>query len=175
MIRWGLSVSHPPCRPPGRPPSHPSHTACGTCGGSLRRRWKAWKVGRAGRGRARGGRCRPSLALPPSPGLGARTALNRGFRLMRLGCHGRTHWAPAPEALSLRPPRVKARHAVPPQIASRLRSRRLVREPPALPAPAMRTDLDPVRPAGPQGKQRLRRAPRCDAHRTRRLSSGRRR
>lgn len=126
----------------------------------------------AGRGE---GVTAPALALPPRPGLRGQTACFQKPWLQQNRCHGRTHWAPAPEALSLRPPRVKARHAVPPQIASRLRSRRLVREPPALRAPALRTDLDPVRPAGPQGKQRLRRAPRRDAHRTRRLSSGRRR
>lgn len=74
----------------------------------------------------------PALALPPRPGLRGRTACFQEPWLQQNRCHGRTHWAPAPEALSLRPPRVKARHAVPPQIASRLRSRRLVREPPAL-------------------------------------------
>ncbi len=180
MIRWGLSVSHPPCRPPGRPPSHPSHTACGTDGGSLRRRWKAWKggarrsrpgegralprlptpptppagltagpsggggrrgkAGRAGLGRARGGRCRPSLALPRArrsrPGEGrALPPLPRAPSQPRAGRPDRPgSGVPADarrlpgahargpcsrRAWPLRAGRVKARHAASPQIASR--------------------------------------------------------
>ena len=55
-----------PCRPPGRPPSHPSHTACGTFVGSLRRRWKAWKGGalRVSAGRGEGAAAPPSRSLP---------------------------------------------------------------------------------------------------------------
>ena len=147
MIRWGLSVSHPPFRPPGRPPSHPSHTACGTDGGSLRRRWKAWKGGRAGRGRARGGRCRPSLALPPSPGLGARTARDRLSRRKRAGCPGRTRGALAPGGRGPSAPDASRRATRHPHKSPR-GARRLVGMAPPPASAAPRSGLDPTAAAG---------------------------
>ena len=79
----------------GRPPSHPSHTACGTSGAPPTA-WKAWKAGRAERGWARGGRAAPALAHPPRPGLGGRAAPDHMTRQMRVGCPGRTRGALPP-------------------------------------------------------------------------------
>ena len=109
-----------PFRPPGRPPSHPSHTACGTFVGSLRRRWKAWKGG-ALRSRPGEGRALPPLPRAPSQpraGRPDRPGSPVPAEARRLpGAHARGPCSR--RAWPLRAGRVKARHAASPQIASR--------------------------------------------------------
>ena len=94
--RWGLPMPRSPCRPRAgarhpTPPTPPSGLP-----GVPPAAWKAWKAGRAERGRARGGRAAPTLAHPPRPGLGGRTALDLPSRSRRAGCPGRTRGALPP-------------------------------------------------------------------------------
>ena len=146
MAPWASSFLIPRAGLPGAPRPPPPTPPAGR-GGSLRRRWTAWKGGRAGLGRARGGRCRPSLALPPSPGLGARTARDRGCRQMRAGCPGRTRGALAPGGRGPSAPDASRRATRHPHKSPR-GARRLVGMAPPPASAAPRSGLDPTAAAG---------------------------
>ena len=147
MCRAAAPSSQPRAGLPGArlptPPTPPAGLTAGPSGGGGRR----GKAGRAGLGRARGGRCRPSLALPPSPGLGARTARDRGCRQMRAGCPGRTRGALAPGGRGPSAPDASRRATRHPHKSPR-GARRLVGMAPPPASAAPRSGLDPTCAAG---------------------------
>lgn len=147
MCRAAAPASQPRAGLPGArlptPPTPPAGLSSGPSGGGGRR----GKAGRSGLGRARGGRCRPSLALPPSPGLGARTAPDRLSRRKRAGCPGRTRGALAPGGRGPSAPDASRRATRHPHKSPR-GARRLVGMAPPPASAAPRSGLDPTAAAG---------------------------